>query len=236
VEIIPVIDLVQGQVVRARMGQRQFYQPILSTLCKSSEPFNVLQALLELYPFSTLYIADIDAIQGVGHHENLIKKIAEQFPDIQLWLDCGLKYYHLAMDIANIHLVIGSENIEHLDHYFGISQKLPGKHLLSLDSSGEQTLGPSALHEDPSYWPDRVIGMQLKQVGSGLGANTDLLSRLARLNQLRPIPSALYAAGGVRHIQDCRQLRQQGVAGALVASALHDGDITPQELTAFFSQ
>jgi phosphoribosylformimino-5-aminoimidazole carboxamide ribotide isomerase len=226
----------QGQVVRARMGQRQLYQPIVSTLCKSSEPFEVLQALLKLYPFETIYIADIDAIQGHGQHQYLIDQIAKRYPTIQFWLDCGLKYHHLAVDTPNIQIVIGTENIDHLDYYLTLSRILDGKCLLSLDALGNQTLGPLALHEDTQYWPDHVIGMQLSQVGSSLGTNMDLITKLATKNQLRLTPSAIYAAGGIRHIDDCRLLKQHGIAGALVATALHDGHITLSDLTTFYSQ
>ena len=77
-EIIPVIDLMHGQVVHARMGQRQHYQPIQSLLCSSSAPIDVVSALLELYPFERMYIADLDAITGQGDHLATILHIQTQ--------------------------------------------------------------------------------------------------------------------------------------------------------------
>ena len=75
-EIIPVIDLMAGHVVHARFGNRQHYQPIQSLLCNSSKPVDIIQALLELYPFKTIYIADIDAIQGPDNHFELVVALA----------------------------------------------------------------------------------------------------------------------------------------------------------------
>ena len=43
-EIIPVIDLRQGEVVHARMGERANDCPISSTLCKGSTPEAVVGA------------------------------------------------------------------------------------------------------------------------------------------------------------------------------------------------
>src|SRR4051794_1159067 len=45
-EIIPVIDLKDGTVVRARMGRRDQYQPIVTPLSPTSDPLDVARALL----------------------------------------------------------------------------------------------------------------------------------------------------------------------------------------------
>ena len=63
VELIPVIDLKGGQVVRAQFGRRDDYWPIQSPLSATSDPIDVARGLLSLYPFETFYIADLDAIE-----------------------------------------------------------------------------------------------------------------------------------------------------------------------------
>ncbi len=228
----------QGQVVHARMGEREHYRPIVSSLCVSSKPLYVLEALLGLYPFNKLYIADLDAIQGSGNHIECINQLATTFPTIQFWLDAGIRNDTFSIEsyAKNICFIIGSENIPHLATYKAIDQKFGGQYILSLDTKGPQILGPLALHHDSSYWPDNVVGMQLSQVGSGLGANTKLMHRLQILNQSRSMPSRLYAAGGVRNISDCAQLRQKEVSGVLVATALHNGAISSDDLAAFHRQ
>ena len=45
--LIPVIDLMQGQVVRAVRGNRHAYQPIVSKLCASSDPLTVMRFMLK---------------------------------------------------------------------------------------------------------------------------------------------------------------------------------------------
>jgi phosphoribosylformimino-5-aminoimidazole carboxamide ribotide isomerase len=238
VEIIPVIDLMQGQVVHARMGERDHYRPIASSLCASSKPLAVLEALLGLYPFNKFYIADLDAIQGAGNHIDCINQLAMTFPTIQFWLDAGICNDAFPIDTyaKNTRFIVGSENLSDIATYKMIEHKLSGQLILSLDAKGPQLLGPLALHHDAGYWPRDVIGMQLSQVGSGLGANTNLMHQLQALNQSRGSPSKLYAAGGIRNIADCEQLRQEKVSGVLVATCLHSGAISSEDLAAFYCQ
>ncbi len=60
--VIPVLDLLGGKVVRARMGDRASYRPIESPLSPTSDAVDVVRGLLAVHPFQTLYVADLDAI------------------------------------------------------------------------------------------------------------------------------------------------------------------------------
>ena len=76
--IIPVLDLKHGKVVRARAGERASYQPIVTPLSPTSEATDVLRGLRGLAPFSTVYIADLDAIAGEGNHGDVLRAEAQQ--------------------------------------------------------------------------------------------------------------------------------------------------------------
>ncbi len=71
---------------------------------------------------------------------------------------------------------------------------------------------------EPALWPQRVIVMTLARVGSGAGPD------LARLAAIQSIASGreIYAAGGVRDAADLWALKEAGVSGALIATALHE--------------
>lgn len=234
--IIPVIDLKEGKVVHARNGNRDDYKPIDSLLCNSSAPHAVISAFLELYPFSNMYIADIDAITGVGSHFELIQTLATDFPQITFWLDCGIRQMnHRALHIGqNIRPVVGSENMENLISYKAVSYACGSRHVLSLDYHHEQSLGTTELHETAKYWPDDVICMSLNHVGSSQGVDMKRLNLLQTLNQQRKTPSRLYAAGGVRNINDCQRLKDANINGVLIASALHQQQIVQQDLMDFY--
>ena len=89
--IIPVIDFKDGQAVHAVRGDRQHYQPIhlhsRLTACSSIDA--VMSGFLNLYPFRTFYIADLNAITGQGEHNALIADLLARHADIEFWIDNG---------------------------------------------------------------------------------------------------------------------------------------------------
>jgi phosphoribosylformimino-5-aminoimidazole carboxamide ribotide isomerase len=229
-QIIPVIDLMGGQVVHARRGERERYQPLRSTLCQGAEPLSVVAGLLKLYDFRVLYIADLDAIQGRGDHRAVIEQIRRAHPALQLWLDAAVNERAAfdALCARGCVPVIGSESLQATAW---LAQLAPDAAILSLDHRDGARLGPDELWQAPQLWPQRVLAMNLSRVGADAGPD------LALIQQLQPVRAdvQVYAAGGVRNAQDLRVLRGIGAAGALVATALHSGALPPGELRAEFA-
>jgi phosphoribosylformimino-5-aminoimidazole carboxamide ribotide isomerase len=228
-EAIPVIDLMGGQVVRARRGDRASYRPLESPLSPTSDPVDVVRGLLGIFPFPTLYVADLDAIQGSGDNRQTLRHIRAEFPSLQMWVDNG------AADGSSLHAliwaglgtpVIGSESQR--------DSKLIAQHrdsmriVLSLDFRSDTFQGPQEILAEPALWPQRVIVMTLARVGSGAGPDRERLALIRSIAGGRYI----YAAGGVRNADDLRALEEAGVAGALVATALHERRIVAADLEA----
>ncbi len=69
--------------------------------------------------------------------------------------------------------------------------------------------------------------MTLGRVGADAGPDFERLAAVRRASG-----AALYAAGGVRGADDLAALARAGIAGALVASALHDGRLSAKDLAA----
>ena len=222
--VIPVIDLIDGQVVHAKHGSRSDYEPLSSPLCPSSNPIRVTEAYLSLYPFEYLYIADLDAIEGRGNNRQTILTILKKFPSLKLWVDAGIRDKVMLepfIQHKTIHPVIGSETLTEL-------KLLKESHspILSLDYRNGKFLGPKELETDVHLWPRDVIIMSLSSIGEQLGPNLKLLQRL----QSRSSDSCFYAAGGVRNIDDLQQLTNSYCKGALVATALHNGALKTNDL------
>jgi phosphoribosylformimino-5-aminoimidazole carboxamide ribotide isomerase len=222
-QLIPVIDLLNGIVVHAKKGDRNNYQPIKSALCKSSEPIDVVDALLELYPFERIYIADLDAITGQGNHLITIKYIQAQYPTLEIWLDAGISNASnlLVWNDLKLTHVIGSESIASTQDLCEISNHLNKNFVLSLDNNQSGFLGCNDLQSNTDLWPENVILMSLAQVGANQGTNLELLEKFKRYSKT----FNLYAAGGVRNIDDITILDQMGIHGVLLASALHSKQI-----------
>jgi HisA/HisF family protein len=229
VQIIPVIDLKAGTVVRARAGDRDSYRPIATPLSPTSDPVDVVLGLLAVHPFDVLYVADLDAIARTGDNGTALARIRARCPGLCLWIDAGTADRTAADAVLGSprdHLVLGSESQQDtrlVRHFAGHDRVV-----LSLDFRGDAFQGPSDLAADASAWPQRVIAMTLARVGSGGGPD---LERLAAVKHMAA-DRAVYAAGGVRDASDLAALDRLGIAGALVATGLHDGRLSAADIAA----
>lgn len=230
-QIIPVIDLMQGQVVHAKFGQRSTYAPISSDLCTTSAAHDVVAALVKLYRFHVIYIADIDAIENTGNHHDLIETLRNSFPELTFWVDSGIRNVNARILYQKkIRAVIGSENMPTLQAYKAVSYAYESRHVLSIDARNELQLGASELHDTGRFWPDDIICMSLNTVGSSAGPDLTRLNKLQQLNAGRKTPAGLYAAGGIRDLMDLQILKKMGIKGALMATALHNGSLSAADL------
>jgi phosphoribosylformimino-5-aminoimidazole carboxamide ribotide isomerase len=230
-QLIPVIDLRDGMVVHAREGRRAEYAPIQSNLCKGADPETIMAALLRLHPFRTFYFADLDAIQRQGSNHEVLARLHERYPAIEFWVDTGIADEAALKAWVSAGLgrtVIGSESLRDADFMLQARNICKDSAaVLSLDFLGEEFKGPKSLLENPEfYWPQRVLAMNLQRVGSRKGPDFALIIELAH----RVPGCQAYAAGGVRSVSDLEQVAAAGAAGALIASALHDGRIGSGEL------
>ena len=214
-----------GVVVHARRGERERYAPVDSVLCPSAAPVAMLEAMLNFFPFDTVYIADLDAIRRVGNHDAIITNLTKRFPSVQFWIDAGISDMAALREFSNRHeavAVIGSESL----HELNLLASLPSNIALSIDMKDGKFLGQREIFDRADWWPERILAMNLSRVGSGEGPD---LALIQALQQRRPDVS-IYAAGGVRNAGDLSALANINAAGALIATALHEGQLSSAEL------
>ncbi len=234
-KLIPVLDLRGGLVVHARRGKRSAYRPVKTCLCRGSHPLDLCRGLLRLYAFTTIYIADIDSIEGTGVNDDTITELHTAFPHVEFWVDAGLSS-DVARDWLQCHegcFVLGSESQIQTEDVteFAVGEKEGeiDRVILSLDFGAEAFLGPRELFSETRSWPQRVIVMTLARVGAREGPDYGRLAHIVS----RAGDREVIAAGGVRDGDDLNRLRDMGVAGVLLASALFDGRIGEAEITDF---
>jgi len=224
-KIIPVIDLKNNRVVHAKQGQRDEYQPVNSLLSPNADIHQVLEAFLNLYAFDTFYIADLNAITHQGDHNDLIRQLMSEFPELIFWVDQGYQSNnHTNNAPKNFLPVLGSECYQ--DNTLDELQNFKQRFILSLDYSATGPLGSNRLFADSTLWPEQIILMNLAYVGSHQGPN---INQLQTFIQRYPNKQFI-AAGGVRDSNDLRVLTDIGVNHALVASALHSGTIKREDI------
>ncbi|MGQ3674994.1 HisA/HisF-related TIM barrel protein [Xanthobacter sp. TB0139] len=233
-DIIPVIDLLNGAVVRAVRGERSNYAPMVSGLCSGHDPVVMARALLDAsrdvhLPHAgqttggkqKLYVADLDSILGRPAQLETLRRMVQALPDISFWLDAGFTDRAMADELlqaveGDITPVFGSETLASPS---ALRRAFTAPGILSLDRRGEQVLDTAGCWAMPAHWPDRVIAMTLERVGAHQGPDLEVIAALrAAAPQARII-----GAGGVRHVADLLAASAAGAAAWLVASALHDG-------------
>jgi HisA/HisF family protein len=226
--LIPVIDLLQGQVVRAVRGNRQSYRPIESRLCNSSDPVTVAKILCEHCATRQLYVADLDALLGRPGQSAVLRTLLQAMPGLELWLDAGFadaraaEALRLELGSASEQVVpvFGSESLasrEALERCF--DGDVEG--VLSLDRRDGQHLDVAGCWDAPALWPRRVIVMTLERVGAGTGPDLETLADVRRKSPT----TFVVGAGGIRDQSDLQAASDAGAGAWLVASALHDGGL-----------
>jgi len=234
VELVPVIDLLDGRVVRGVAGRREEYRPIQSRLTDSTQPRAIAQALIEHFRPARLYIADLDAIAGAPPAMAIYRELHSL--GVLLWVDAGVRSIPEAIALADagidgvvcgLETVSGPQELEQILAAIG-----PQRVIFSLDLKCGEPLTRGAT------WPAnafavaqtvialgirRLIVLDLTRVGMGAGIGTEELC--LRIVEANPIIE-LYAGGGIRDPEEFQRLSTCGIHGALVASALHDGRIT----------
>lgn len=238
--IIPVLDLMDGQVVQAIRGERDAYQPVKSILTSETNPLSVAQILQAETGCREFYIADLDALRGKGNHWDIIRQLAAELT-ADLWIDAGFTHTASALkalQIGSLNIIVGSETLQHLEFLLDIEDSLPSQRLLfSIDIVKDRVLSrTSALKDlDPLAAMDflsqrgwsQFILLTLDRVGTGAGPDWPLLS-----NARHRFPNlSLIAGGGARTPQDIQAMAALGLSGVLVSTALHRGWITRRDLT-----
>lgn len=227
--IVPVLDLKGGVVVHARRGNRADYAPLESPLIDGSDPVTVARALTAACHTTTLYVADLDAIGGQLADERTLSALSAV---AEPWVDAGATTPARAAALGRAGVarnVIGTESIAPYS-----AAPVAGPPLvLSVDLRDGTLISPDpqlAGREPVAAVPlaaalevRELLVIDLARVGSGSGPPLDAVAQFAQA-----LPGvAIYAGGGVRDDADLHALESAGAAGALVATALHEGRITP---------
>jgi phosphoribosylformimino-5-aminoimidazole carboxamide ribotide isomerase len=243
VRILPVLDLLGGQLVHAVAGRRAEYRPVRSILCGDAKPTSLAHALVDM-GFRDAYVADLDAIGGAEPDWATLRSVSDC--GLALWLDAGLsnrrgaeEVLHHAQGSDNIRTIIaGLESLPSLGLLPELLEVIGSKRLaFSLDLKQGQPITRVPEWQDKcaediaqlayELGIRRLIVLDLSKVGRSQGTGTAALCR--RLRSLAPW-SELIAGGGVRNFNDLSLLAEAGCDAALVATALHHGHLTPVDL------
>ena len=240
--IIPVLDLAHGVAVHARAGDRSRYQPVRSVLAPRAlgDPRALLRGYRERLGAGECYVADLDAIQGEPPQHALLRELAAGGD--RLLVDAGaadVASSRALLDRGAGRVVVGLESLRSLGELPKIVAALGTDRLVfSLDlRHGRPVLHPELrllAGSDPESLAAQaldagvasVLVLDLARVGTGGGVDLRLLAAVRRA----VAAGELLAGGGVRTRRDLERMRDAGCDGALVASALHAGEVGRADL------
>src|SRR3954451_5440864 len=87
--LIPVLDVMNGVVVRGIGGRRSEYRPIVSRLTSSTDPVEVARALVAAFQPAELYLAAREALAGPAPAVAVYRAIREL--GVRPWVDAGVR-------------------------------------------------------------------------------------------------------------------------------------------------
>ena len=243
-QIIPVIDIRNGVAVRAVAGERGRYQPVSSRLTESKEPAEVLRALWQEFHCDSCYVADLDAIERGQRNRCALAEMART--GVRLMVDAGVvssEDAHELQECGASQIVLASESLPRLDQLRLFVEMFGSKSLIfSVDLKYGQlrSADPQYSSTSPENLIARVVGAGIEQiivldlaaVGTGTGIPTLSLCGQSK----RSWPHLQIVSGGGVHSRTCLLNAQAaGLDGLLIASALHDGRLSAEDLAAVHS-
>ena len=237
--VYPVIDLMDGVVVRGVAGQRDQYRPIRSCLADQADALAVAHGFRDRLGLQSLYVADLDAIVHGRPNAGLYRQLVDA--GFKLLIDAGLRDVAGAealLDAGADAAIAGLETIQGP----GQLQQLCEKHgtdriVFSLDMQAGVPLGGLDRWKRADVFAiatqaiqagiRRMIVLDLAQVGVGNGLTT--ISLCHRLRQ-EFSDIEIITGGGIRDLTDLLSLQSARIDGVLMASALHNGSVGLREL------
>jgi phosphoribosylformimino-5-aminoimidazole carboxamide ribotide isomerase len=239
VQIIPVIDILNGLAVSGKKGERAAYKPVHSILTSSSNPVELAKAFKDIFGLHALYIADLNGLTGTGDNVNMVKQI-QKTTGTRIMLDPGIS------DIASMTenvlgasdaIIIGTESlaslsvVEHAIHRKGIENVI-----ISIDMKAGMMLSNTKELNGPEHTVNLLnnqfgiqnfILLDLQNIGSMHGPATTLKPLIQSVCKLG---AYCIIGGGINTVNDLISMEQAGAGAVLIATALHSGKIAKQDL------
>lgn len=229
-EVIPAVDMQDGQVVQLVGGER-------GTETTYGDPVDAATDWVDAGA-QTLHLVDLDgAFDGERQNAAAIDAIVDAC-DVSIQLGGGIRTAEDAIDLLDRGIdsvILGTAAVENPDIVSEISTEHPGSVMVSLDAKDGEVV-VSGWQEGTGLDPAEAAG-RYEQLGAGaiLFTDVDVEGQLegVRVDPVRRVVNAVdipvVASGGVATLDDVRTLHETGASAVVIGSALYEGKFTLQE-------
>lgn len=233
IEVIPAIDLIDGQVVRLQQGRYDQQQSF------AKSPQDYLQEV-EASGLQRLHLVNLSAAkEGRLKDLDLLQDLVQASP---LKIDYGggiksEKDVELLLELGFDQVNVGSMIFRDFESFLQILHKYPEQLIASLDVKGERLMLDAWQMESEETIYDFLKGLKRRGLqhfcttdiakdGMMQGPSLDLYRQLKeRFPELR-----LIASGGVRNRKDVEDLEALGVEAVIIGKAWLSGDLKLKDL------
>ncbi len=212
-DLILAVDLRNGRVVHGTSGNRGQYLPLDWAHSPTADPVPFITALKPRF----IYIADLDRIERTGSHDDVIRACAALVE--RCYVDRGIRQPGDYLSGKNIINIVGTETCgDDLSRY--------RNGFLSVDIKHGKVIPSGRTPVDVLAEADRLgfegcIILNLGAVGTQKGIDPEKILRSLR----SAFTGTLLYGGGVSTVADLRILAGAGFDGAIIATAVHRGEI-----------
>ncbi len=231
-EVVPAVDVQEGQVVQLVGGER-------GTGTRYGDPVEAAERWVEAGA-RTLHLIDLDgAFEGERANAPAIERVVEAVDErVGVQVGGGIRTPEDArslLDSGVDRVILGTAAVEKPEIVAGISDTHPGTVLVSLDAKGGEVV-VSGWTEGTGLDPAEAAA-RYEDLGAGgiLFTDVDVEGRLegVRTEPVRRVVEAVsipvVASGGVATLDDVRALKRAGAAAVVVGTALYKGRFTLKE-------
>ncbi len=229
--LIPAIDLKDGKCVRLRQGKMD------DETVFSDDPVAMAGRWVEAGS-RRIHIVDLDgAVQGYPVSADIIGRIAETYPDIEIQVGGGIREFDTIqtyLDVGVDYVIIGTQAVRAPHFVDDACLEFPGHIIVGLDARDGKVAveGWSKLSRHDAVDMARrfeeagveaIVFTDIGRDGMMRGVNTGATRELAR-----QVNIPIIASGGVSSLDDVRDLCEaeaDGVSGAIVGRALYEGKL-----------
>ena len=229
-EVIPAVDMQDGQVVQLVGGER-------GTGTTYGDPVEAAERWVN-EGAETLHLVDLDgAFEGDRENAPAVEAILDAV-DVDVQLGGGIRTAHDACSLLELgvdRVILGTAAVENPAIVGAISEDFPGSVMVSLDAKDGEVV-VSGWTEGTGLDPaEAAARYEDEGAGAILFTDVDVEGQLEGIRR-EPVEAVVdavdipvVASGGVSTLDDVRALKEAGAAAVVVGTALYEGRFTLEE-------